>query len=151
MSDGLINKQRGFTLVMTIFMVVVLSLLGSYMVRLNKVQLATEVYALQNARAYQAAKAGLGWASATLMVQTSNDQGCNNINMTSTNPLILPAMAGFTMTLTCTQFPNKLYQENQGAYYIYLIQSRSEWGAYNSEDYVSRQLEKTVITYALLP
>ncbi len=150
MSNNLWDKQSGFTLVMAIFMMVVLGVLGGYMVRLNKVQLITAEYALQNARAYQAARAGLGWASATINVQTSNNQGCNAVNTVSTaNPLNLPAMAGFTISLACTQVPNKLYQENKGSYYIYVIHALSEWGAYNSQDYVSRQLEKTIIINAL--
>ena len=56
------NKQAGFTLVTAIFIVVILALLGGYMVSLSGVQRMTTVHALQGAKAYQAARAGIEWA-----------------------------------------------------------------------------------------
>jgi MSHA biogenesis protein MshP len=147
------NQQRGFTIVMAIFIVVVLALLGGYMVRLTGVQHATATYALQSARAYQVARSGLGWASATINQQAANTEGCRDVNLKGA--LSLPDMSGFTTTLTCTPVPEtpilvpyKTYQENKGHYYIYIITAHSEFGAYDSTDYVSRQLEKSVITYS---
>ncbi|MDY0191254.1 MAG: pilus assembly protein MshP [Desulfuromonas sp.] len=56
-----LNNQKGFTLVQAIFILVVLALLGTYMVRLSTVQQSTTTQALMQARAYQAARAGLEW------------------------------------------------------------------------------------------
>ncbi len=134
------NKQRGFTLVMAIFMVVVLGLLGTYMLRLSGVQYATGSYALQSARAYQAGKAGLGWATAMINNEAVAGQGCTTVN---NKILTLPAIPGFTVTLTCE---GKAYTEGSDAYYIYRITAHSEFGDYNSADYVSRELEKSVLT-----
>ena len=50
----LMRKQKGFSIVMAIFILVVLGLLGSYMVRLSGVQQATSSYALQGAKAFAA-------------------------------------------------------------------------------------------------
>jgi MSHA biogenesis protein MshP len=140
-----IGKQRGFTLIMAIFIVVVLALLGSYMVRLSGVQYSTASYALQSARAYQAGRAGLGWATATINNETADGLGCSAINTksTPTSPLTLPDMPGFTIKLTCDQ--SQLYTEGSDSYYIYKIKALSEFGNYSSEDYVSRTLEKSVI------
>ena len=49
-----INNQNGFTIVQAIFILVVLALLGTYMVKLSAVQHSTTTQALLQARAYQA-------------------------------------------------------------------------------------------------
>ncbi|MBN2644955.1 MAG: pilus assembly protein MshP [Desulfuromonadaceae bacterium] len=57
----LAGNQSGFTLVQAIFILVVLALLGVYMVTMFTVQQSTSTLALQQARAYQAARAGVEW------------------------------------------------------------------------------------------
>ena len=138
-----IGKQRGFTLVMAIFIVLVLRLLGTYMLCLSGVQYSTTSYALQSARAYQAGRAGLGWATATINNESADGKGCSAIN---TKSVLTPTdidMQGFTITLTCVQ--SQLYTEGSDFYYIYKITALSEFGDYGSVDYVSRKLEKSVI------
>jgi MSHA biogenesis protein MshP len=134
------SKQRGFTLVMAIFIVVILGLLGSYMVRLSSVQYTTTSYALQSARAYQTGRAGLSWATAMINNEAVAGQGCTPVN---NKILTLPAMPGFTVTLTCQA---KGYTEGGDTYYIYRITAHSEFADYNSVNYVSRELEKSVLT-----
>jgi len=129
-------RQRGFSLVMAIFILVVLGLLGGYMMRLTGVQQATSIYALQGARAYQAARAGLEWAIARI----SNGGSCTEIN-TQTS-LTFPDITGFAVTLTCT---SSLYNEGNKTPVVYQINSLSQFGAYNSDDYVSRQLEVSMV------
>ena len=60
------KHQAGFSLVMAIFILLVLGLLGGYMVTLQGVQTQTTLDALQGARAYQAARAGIEWSLARL-------------------------------------------------------------------------------------
>ena len=130
------SKQRGFTIVMAIFILVVLGLLGAYMVRLSGVQHATSSYALQGARAYQAAKAGLGWAIAKI----STGGGCAEVD--AQTALTLPDWSGFTVKLTCT---SASYQEGSANPGIYMINAHSEFGAYGGADYVSRELEVSMV------
>ena len=66
-----INNQNGFTIVQAIFILVVLALLGTYMVRLSTVQQSTTTQALLQARAYQAARAGLEWGIAATLDETT--------------------------------------------------------------------------------
>ncbi|MDP2904041.1 MAG: hypothetical protein Q8N96_13210 [Methylovulum sp.] len=134
--SGYSGKQRGFTIVMAIFILVVLGLLGGYMVRLSGVQHATSYYALQGARAYQAAKAGLGWAIAKI----STGGTCTDVN--AQTALTLPDMPGFTVILTCTLAS---YQEGSDTPGIYVINAHSEFSAYGGVDYVSRELEVSIV------
>ncbi len=136
MSKHLQSKQQGFTLVMAIFILVVLGLLGGYMVRLSGVQHATSTYALQGARAYQAARAGLGWAIAKI----SSGGVCLDVN--AQTALALPDFSGFTVKLTCSLTS---YQEGSDTPAIYQLTALSEFGAYGGVDYVSRQLEVAMV------
>jgi len=130
------HNQQGFTLIMAIFILVVLGLLGGYMARLSGVQNATLTYAVQNARAYQAAKAGLDWALAKI------SSGGTCLDVSSQSALTFPDMPGFTVSLTCTLTP---FQEGNNSQGIYQINALSEFGAYNGIDYVSRGTEASTV------
>lgn len=130
------KQHQGFSIVMAIFILVVLSLLGGYMVRLSGVQQMTSLYVLQGARAYQAARAGLEWAIARI----NNGGSCIEVNAQSA--LTFPDMTGFTVTLACT---SSAYTEGSKNPVVYQINSLSQYGAYDSSDYVSRQLEVSVV------
>ena len=55
------NNQKGITLIGAIFVLVIVSLLGQYLVSISSVQRQTSLLALQSSRAYQAANAGIEW------------------------------------------------------------------------------------------
>lgn len=137
------KKQAGFSIVMAIFILVALSLLSGYMVKLSGVQHATSTFAVQGARAYQAARAGVGWAIARI----SAGGVCTDI--TSANPLTFSGLNGFSVTLTCTTFPNPppnpQYSEGTYSFYVYKITALSEFGAYNSANYISRNIEVSIV------
>src|SRR5581483_11248768 len=56
------KRQAGFSLVAAIFIIAVLAVLAALMVTIGSVQRTTVAQALQAARAYQAANAGIEWA-----------------------------------------------------------------------------------------
>ncbi len=130
------KQQQGFSIVMAIFILVVLSLLGGYMVRLTGVQQMTSVYTLQGARAYLAARAGLEWSIARITLGGS----CVEVN--AQTALSFADMSGFTVKLTCT---SSVYSEGSKNPVVYQINSLSQYGAYDSADYVSRQLEVSIV------
>ncbi len=130
------NKQSGFSIVMAIFILIILSLLGSYMVKLSGVQHATSVFAIQSARAYQAAKAGIGWSVARI----SSGGNCSNI--TSASPLSFTDINGFSVSLTCS---SQNFSEGIDNPIVYKITAFSEFGAYNSANYISRKLQVSLV------
>ena len=130
------KQQAGFSIVMAIFILVVLSLLGGYMVKLSGVQHATSTYVIQGARAYQSAKAGVGWA----LSRISAGGVCSDI--TSASPLSFTDINGVSVSLSCS---SQLYSEAIDNYFVYKITSLSEFGAYNSANYISRKIEVSIV------
>lgn len=132
------RKQAGFSIVMSIFILVVLSLLGSYMVKLSGVQHATSTFALQGARAYQAARAGVGWAIARISMSGAS---CSDI--TAASPLSFTDINGFSVSLACSA--SVTYSEGGDNYVVYKMTAFSEFGAYNSANYISRKIEVSIV------
>jgi MSHA biogenesis protein MshP len=130
------KKQVGFSLVMAIFILVVLSLLGGYMVKLSGVQHATSSFSIQGARAYQSARAGIGWAIARI----SSGGNCSNI--TSAPPLSFTDINGFSVTLTCS---SQSFSESIDYPVVYKITALSEFGSYNSAHYISKNIEVSIV------
>jgi len=128
---SIIKNKAGFTLVQAIFILVVLSLLGVAMMRMIGVQSSTSVFALQGARAYQAARSGLEWGAA----RASAGNSCNG-NMT---------VSGFNVAVTCNNQP--FTEGSIGPYLVYRIQAIATFGAYGSPDFVSRTTEMKVGFY----
>lgn len=130
-------RQQGFSIIMATFILVVLGLLGGYMARFSGVQQVIMVDALQGARAYQAARAGLGWAIASIQ----GGGACAAVN--AQTAFTLPAITGFSVVLTCT---SQTYHEGDKDPIVYTLSALSEYGAFASNDYVSRQLEVSIVT-----
>lgn len=129
------KKQAGFSIVMAIFILVVLSLLGGYMVKLSGVQHATSSFAIQGSRAYQAARAGISWSVARL----SATGDCNDI--TSASPMSFTDINGFSVTLGCNIDTEFEAAKDLG---IYQLTALSQSGAYNSANYISRNIELSI-------
>ncbi len=122
------HNQAGFTLVQAIFAVVVLSLLGITMMRLIGVQSATSVMAVQQARAYQAARSGLDWGAARA-AHAADDSECNGIF----------DVDAFSVTVICTS--QSFTEGATGPYNIYRISASAVYGTVGSVDYISRTAE----------
>ena len=129
-------KQQGFSLVMAIFVLVVLGLLGGYMVRLSGVQMNTANYALQGARAYQAAHAGIEWAIAAI----SNGGSCTQVN--AQTAMTFTGLSGFTVTLSCS---SQTYSEANQNPVVYSIDALSQYGSYADSTYVAREIQSTIV------
>lgn len=129
------NKQTGFSLVMAIFILVVLSLLGSYMVKISGVQHATTIFSIQSARAYQAARAGVGWA----VVSVSAASDCSAVTAVSLN---FADINGFSVSFACKA---QHFSEGINHYTVYKITALSEYGLYSHADYISRKVEVSIV------
>jgi MSHA biogenesis protein MshP len=121
------RNQAGFTLVQAIFVLVVLAFLGVAMLRLSGVQSYTSLFALQGARAYQAARSGLEWGAARAAAGSS----CNGSF----------DVDGFAVTVTCS---SSAYAEGSMTTTVYKLNATAEFGSYDSPDYVSRRVEMKV-------
>jgi MSHA biogenesis protein MshP len=133
------KSQRGFSLVMAIFILLVLGLLGGYMVSMSAVQVQSSSYAVQGARAYQAARAGIEWAIANIYATKSCAQANQQTAMSFTG------ITGFTVALNCTQ--SAQLSEGNSSYYLFTVTSTSQYGSYGGSNYVARQIQVTIYPY----
>lgn len=122
-----IKNEAGFTLIQALFILVVLALLGVAMMRLTAVQSSTSLFALQGARAYQAARSGLEWGAA----QAAAGISCNG-HM---------EIGRFAVAVVCTQ---QSFTEGSGTYDVYSIRASATFGNYGSPDYILRRVEMKV-------
>jgi len=119
-----LKNQAGFTLVQAIFILVVLALLGAAMVRLIGVQSSTSVMALQQARAYQAARSGLEWGAARAAIP-ANCNGAMTIN-------------GFQVAVACNA---QNFIEGSTTYAVFSISATATFSVYGQPDFVSRTVQ----------
>jgi MSHA biogenesis protein MshP len=137
-----IFDQQGFSLVSAIFLLVTLSALGVFMVRMVTVQHVTVAQDIQGIRAYQAARAGLEWGIFRTGIP-SGTKGTTCPNGTAASTTTLPALsadlAGFTVTVTCRA---QQYSENEANdLTIFTITSTAASGAIGTPERVERRLE----------
>jgi len=126
-------RQQGITLIGAIFVLIIVSLLGQYLINIAAVSRQNTLIALQSARAYQAANAGIEWGSFQIINNGGNCPASTTLN---------PAINNFTTVVSCNLLGS--YEENTITRSIYRITARSEYGVYGQLDYVSRQLQAIV-------
>lgn len=123
--------QQGFTLITTLFIIVVLAVLGSFMALLVTGQNQSSALSVQGLRAWYAGVSGYEWA-------------IYQINSTGSCPAVPTVMSieGFTVTLTdCTAYNVTEAGDN---YSLHDITVLSERGSYGDTDYVSRKIRTTM-------
>ncbi len=137
------NHERGFALVAAVFIVVVLALLGIMMVTIGGMQRSTVSAAVQGARAYHAARAGVEWGIHQAL-NTAPGTMCGLDPATITTGPFSPAVAGlngFSVSVVCT------YTEHREGpapnYNVYVVTSTATTGTFGDTDYVSRRIQVT--------
>jgi len=125
-------KQQGITLIGAIFVLIIVSLLGQYLINIAAISRQNTILALQSARASQAANAGIEWAVSQII---------NGNNCAASTTLTL-AINNFVTTVSCTQLGT--YEEDSENSSVYRITSQSKYGSYGQIDYVSRQIQAIV-------
>ena len=125
--------QKGITLIGAIFVLVIVSLLGQYLVNITGVQRQISLLTLQSTRAFHAANAGIEWGIDSII---------NGGGSCSASTALSPNISNFTTTVSCTELGN--YSEDTETITIFRISSLSEYGSYGQIDYVSRELETII-------
>ena len=124
------RPERGFALVAALFVMVVIGLAVAAMSRLSVTQTASVDLLLQQARAYQAARAGLEWG----IVQTLAGQPCGDI-----------ALGQASVSVTCTpSSPFDLPEEGRSDVVFYELVATAEVGTPGSLEHAWRRLSVTM-------
>ena len=127
------QQQRGFSLVPALFLLIVLAALGAVAVRLTAVSQQTTVLAIQGARAYSAARAGIEASIYDALVNGS----CNSQSLS----LGEGGLAGFAVDTSCSR---TVHSEGAMTNTVYVIDAFAHAGVYGTPDYVSRRIRTTV-------
>ncbi|MBU1255195.1 MAG: hypothetical protein ACKVLM_01700 [Pseudomonadales bacterium] len=124
------RRERGFGLVAAMFLIVVIAGVIVTMARLSVSSSATGVMALQQARAYQGARAGLEWG----IYRAVNGGACNGTL----------SLDGFSVDITCSASASISVPEENRNVQFYEITATAQSGAAGTTDYAYRRLTATV-------
>jgi MSHA biogenesis protein MshP len=98
------RQQRGVVIVAAIFILVVLSALGAFVVGVSTNQQVGSALDVQTARAYQAARAGVEWGMyASLVASPGSCPGGGGSSTHSFVPPSLSSLSGMTVTVRCVR------------------------------------------------
>lgn len=150
------RKESGFSLVAAIFLLVIITALGVFMLSVYTTQRATVNQDILGVRAYHAAKAGLEWASFQLLnpentFPVSAPAACAAATGT---PVFGGALTGYVVNVNCTLTTTT---EGSNTIRVYQITSTAVFpavlavGATPPIDYVERRLFASVSTCRIGP
>jgi len=126
------SGMRGFSLISTLFLLVVVSSLAAYMVSLATAQHTASALSAQYSRARYAAASGLEWVAYEIH---SNPGACPPVPTSFT-------AEGFSIVLkACAR---NAVTESGGNYALYDVTVAASRGSFGSPDYVSRSFRATI-------
>jgi len=131
-------RQTGFALVAAMFVLIIIAMVVLAMMRLAGNQHGTNSLAMQQARAYQAARAGLDWGIA----QAAPPAGAPSCAANAPVDLAGSNLSEFVVAVTCSV---SSYTESGAAVNIYRLTATAQNGAPGARpDYAYRRLSATV-------
>ncbi|HET9112987.1 MAG TPA: agglutinin biogenesis protein MshP [Burkholderiales bacterium] len=130
-----LSSESGFSIVSAIFLLVVLSAMGAFMLTFSNVQQMSSAADLQGGKAYQAARAGIDWGAYQIL---QNSGSCAN----SASVPLGGNLAGFTLLVSCMHYGP--YTEGISTVNLYRITATASSGTPGSTTYVERQLQATI-------
>ena len=121
------RRQRGMSLVVAIFLVVVVALLSAFAVTVGTASSESTNLQLSADRARAAARAGLEWGAYRARVVGN----CPIFPATAVIPLTQGALRGFSVTIFC---------QRAGAGTVFDVTAFAQRGSYGSVNYASHRL-----------
>ncbi|MCX7218657.1 MAG: pilus assembly PilX N-terminal domain-containing protein [Burkholderiales bacterium] len=143
------QRARGFSLVAAIFLLVIMSALGAFMLSISTMQQTTSTQDLQGSKAYQAAKAGIEWGVYQVMkAENSIPPGPvlapSDCSVATGLPVFGGALQGFKVSVTCALSP---YVEGGNTVRVYQLTSTASLGTdTKATTYVERSMSASVNT-----
>ena len=114
------SSEHGFSLISAIFLLVVIAALGAFAVTLSTTQHQSQAMEISGARAYQAALAGIEWATFNVANGAAPWAGCAQ----GGTPVVAGGnLAAYTVTVFCTRTQ---YTEGAATVYIYAVTSMAK-------------------------
>jgi MSHA biogenesis protein MshP len=138
------KRTGGFSLISAIFLLVVVTLLGAYVVTLSTSQHTAEALDVEGARAYQAARAGVDWGTWELLQAPVNAFRTACDGATYATPTSQPlaglagTLSGFAVDVQCGSATTTETGVNVRIYRLTVTASK---GTLGSLFYVERKLQ----------
>lgn len=138
------HRQRGFSLVAAIFLIVVLGFLGLMMVTVSQMERETATAAVQGARAYHAARTGLEWGIFEAINNIAATCAAEPALPITTNfNLAVAGLNGFGVSVACGYTVHR--ERGPPDRNVFTITSTATFGNFGSPDFVSRTLTVTAV------
>lgn len=127
------RRETGFGLVAAMFLIVIVALVIAAMARLAVTQNATTSMAIQQARAYQAARAGIEYG----IVRVLDGQACSTFTLDNFQ---------VEVTCECTPLvdPVDIPEEGRSGVQFFCISAKAEHGQPGNPDYAYREITSVV-------
>jgi MSHA biogenesis protein MshP len=123
-------RQRGFSAITAVVLVVLFALIGAYMATLSGTQSMSTTASQGAMQAWFAAHSGVEWA----VFRVLNDNSCTAVNGVTLN-LNEGGAADYAVGLTCAATS---YTEGPNTYNVYALTSSASRGTTGQVGYVSR-------------
>jgi MSHA biogenesis protein MshP len=122
------RSQRGMSLVLAIFLVVVVASLAAFGVASASATRQTKDLQLLSGRALAAARAGAEWGAYRALTQGICPVAAQPLNLTQ------GALRGFTLSVLCVR------SRPEGSYWVVDITSTATWSRFGAPDYAYRRV-----------
>jgi MSHA biogenesis protein MshP len=127
------RRQRGMSILVALFVIVVVALLAAFAVTVGGAQRQAQTTSLQANRAMAAARTGIEWG-----FYRARGGWCNGPGQLQNLALNEGALRGFTVRVTCDG-----YQHTAGTtYFSFDISATASYGTYGSVDFASRTVSE---------
>lgn len=124
------ERQSGFTLLGTVFILLILSLVGVYMLKMGSAHLQAQNYQLLSKRAELASFSALEVASYKYQ---QNPKECPKQTLQFNESAV--GLKGFTVNITCSQLLQ--YPKDSPQYFAVQLEATARKGNFGDRDYVA--------------
>jgi MSHA biogenesis protein MshP len=147
------QPQGGFAFIAALFLLVVLGAFVAFATTISMNAQTSYAIAVQGAKAYEAARAGVEWATYQILDPRQAINGSVTTPpacFTSPSTPSLPGdLAQFSLSVTCTRYPDNAaspnyYEEGSLRTVVYDVTSTATQGTPGTAEYVERQLQVRV-------
>jgi MSHA biogenesis protein MshP len=143
-----IQRQRGFVLVLAVFMLVSLASIAAYLLTLSNLQVEGAVRDELGARAFQSARTGIDWGAYQILRAPAQPFATTCAAGTSSQTIALTGeLAGFSVAISCQAGASQT--EGASSYRAYSITAtacnQASCPGTAGADYVERQVKISVV------
>ena len=132
----MIIKNKGFSLVSALFILVVLATVSAFALSIFGITNSTSSFSIQGTRAFFAARSGLEWGIHEVF---NNPTTCPPLTSLNINQ---GGLKNLNVSISCTVCP---IMEGTTTYNMFILTALAEQGMFGSIDYVSREMQVSVI------